>query len=269
MTPPVAVETLFAHTAAPPSADLVTVAVSLHNYARFLPECLDSVAAQRHAALDLVVVDDASAQDESADVALGWLKANAGRFAGVTLLRHRRNQGLAQTRNTAFEMARGELVFVLDADNTLYPRAIARLREALDDEGFDAAYTQLEFFGAQPRLGYADVWQAEHFAQANYVDAMALVRKRAWQAVGGYTHLDGGWEDYDFWCKFIEHGLCGAYLPEILCRYRVHEHSMLRTEHRQHHEGLAVQIMLRHPWLTLRGMSGREMSGRGPGGGAE
>jgi glycosyltransferase involved in cell wall biosynthesis len=248
---PVAVATVLATDAGGPRDDLVTVAVSLHNYARFLPECLDSVVAQRHAALDIVVVDDASDRDDSLQVAQAWLAAHAERFCRVRLLRHASNQGLAQTRNTAFEHARTEFVFVLDADNMLYPRAIGRLHAVLRAEPFAAAYTQLEFFGAQQRLGPADVWQREHFAVRNYVDAMALVRRQAWRAVGGYTHIDGGWEDYDFWCKFIEHGLEAAYVPEILCRYRVHEHSMLRTETRAGKQDLRIRLTLRHPWLEM------------------
>ena len=232
--------------------DLVCVAVSLHNYARFLPDCLESVAAQRHAALDLIVVDDASAQDDSLAVARAWIEANSARFARTLLLRHRRNQGLAQTRNTAFAAARAQHVFVLDADNALYPRAIGRLHAVMAREGVAAAYTQLEYFGAQSRLGYADTWEPEQFRATNYVDAMALVSRQAWREVGGYTHLDGGWEDYDFWCKFVDNGLIAAYVPEILCRYRVHDGSMLHTEHRARAEALALQMTMRHPWLRLR-----------------
>lgn len=249
---PVATQTVFAGT--PRNADtgnFVTVAVSLYNYARFLPECLDSVAAQRHPALDLIVVDDASDRDESLRVAETWLADHAARFGRALLLRHERNQGLAQARNTAFEQARTECVFVLDADNALYPRAIGRLHAVLSGEPFDAAYTQLEFFGAQRGLGDADLWRREHFTRCNYVDAMALVSRRAWREVGGYTHIDGGWEDFDFWCKFIEHGLAGAYVPEILCRYRVHEKSMLRTETRARRQHLRALLMERHPWLNV------------------
>ena len=248
---PVAAETVLATDSRGEHDDLVTVAVSLFNYARFLPECLNSVAAQRHAALDLIVVDDASDQDESLQVAHAWLAAHAERFSRVVLLRHPGNQGLAQTRNTAFEHARTDFVFVLDADNVLYPRAIGRLHAVLSTEPFDAAYTQLEFFGAQQRIGPADLWHREHFARRNYVDAMALISRRAWREVGGYTHIDGGWEDYDFWCKFIEHGLAAAYVPEILCRYRVHEKSMLRTETRARKQDLRVRLTLRHPWLEM------------------
>ena len=251
--PRAAVEALFEHGRVDPAdTALVSVVVSLHNYARFLPACLDSVAAQTHAALELVIVDDASDGDDGARVAAAWLAQHAGRFAHSTLLRHVRNQGVAETRNTGFAHAHGAAVFVLDADNMIYPRAIARLHDVLHRQMFDAAYTQLEFFDAGQRLGYADVWHRDGFLHENFVDAMALVRRRAWHLVGGYTPIEGGWEDYDFWCKFIDHGLTAAYVPEILCRYRVHERSMLHTEHRGRRQSLAVQLTLRHPWLRVQ-----------------
>jgi glycosyltransferase involved in cell wall biosynthesis len=249
---PTAVTTLFEqHAAVAPVGPLVSVAVSLHNYARFLPECLDSVAAQTHPAIELIVVDDDSRGDESPMVARTWLAAQAERFARVLLLRHVRNQGLAQTRNTGFAHAQADSVFVLDADNVLYPRAIARLHEALHDSTFAAAYTQLEHFGDTSCLGSAGLWDADRLAGGNYIDAMALISRVAWQTVGGYTHLEGGWEDFDFWCKFVEHGLQAGYVPETLCRYRVHGASMLHTEHLPQIETLRVRMIQRHPWLRL------------------
>ncbi len=247
----VATKTLFERGAAVADDHLVSVVVSLHDYARFLPACLDSVAAQTHGRLELVVVDDASDADDGPEVAASWLARHADRFARALLLRHRRNQGVAEARNTGFAHAHGDFVFVLDADNMVYPRAIARLHAVLRAEPFDAAYTQLEFFGAEQRLGYADTWRRENFLHENFVDAMALVSRRAWEAVGGYTPIEGGWEDYDFWCKFIDRGLAAAFVPEILCRYRVHDGSMLRTEHRGQRQNLAVQLTLRHPWLRV------------------
>jgi glycosyltransferase involved in cell wall biosynthesis len=235
----------------PAQPDTVTVCVSLYNYASFIAECLASVLNQLHQNLELIVVDDASS-DESLQFAHAWLLAHGNSFSRVQLVRHLRNQGLAEARNTGFLCARTGYVFVLDADNALYPRAIARLYEALRSGEFEAAYTQLEFFGAERRLGLADIWSRELLAMGNYVDAMALVSKAAWKAVGGYSHIEGGWEDYDFWCKFIEHGLNAVYVPEILCRYRVHSASMLRTETHRAYDELVVRMIKRHPWLTVQ-----------------
>lgn len=252
MINPPAVDMVFRHSNDPnPASDLVTVAVSLYNYAHFLPECLNSILAQRHRNLELVVVDDVSAKDDSIDVAHDWLRAHGERFARVLLLRHRRNQGLAQARNTAFTHALGSHVFVIDADNALYPRAISRLHQAIATSGAAAAYTQLELFGNKHTVGAADVWQPQWLRHGNYIDAMALVSRSAWQDVGGYTHLDGGWEDYDFWCKFVEQGYVAAFVPEMLCRYRVHGTSMLRTETARSYDALFIEMTLRHPWMKL------------------
>lgn len=230
---------------------LVSVCVSLYNYSKFLPECLDSIRNQQYLPIELIIVDDASDRDDSVIVAQKWMENNASRFYRTLLLSHVKNQGLAQARNTAFANAVGEYVFVIDADNMIYPRAIARLYDAIKNTGASAAYTQLEFFGDERRLGYADVWMPGRFLQGNYVDAMALISKKTWYQVGGYTHIEGGWEDFDFWCKMIDMDLEGIFVPEILCRYRVHGTSMLRTETNKAQERLSVDMIMRHPWLRF------------------
>lgn len=249
MSPPVDVETLFAAGAERPEG-LVSVVVSLFDYGRHIAECLDCVAAQDHRALELIVVDDAST-DDSAERARLWMDGARDRFARVLLLRHRANQGLAGARNTGFARAGADPVLVLDADNGLFPRAVGRLLECLEDSGAAAAYSQTAFFEGAEGPGYGDVWSPERFRRANYVDAMALVSKRAWARVGGYVHLEQGWEDFDFWCRFVEAGLHGVFVPEMLCRYRVHAASMLRTRTDPGRAGVVAELMYRHPWLDL------------------
>jgi len=234
---------------------LICVAVSLFNYAEFLPACLDSVAAQNWDRIELIIVDDRSERDDSVAVAQEWIEAHVTRFERVLLLRHRTNQGLAQARNTAFSQTTADRVFVIDADNVIYPRCLSRLSEAMDESGYEACYSQLEFFGDQRQIGYADLWSPDFFERGNYVDAMALVSKAAWERVQGYSHIEGGWEDYDFWCKFVEHGFEGGFVPEILGRYRVHGQSMLRSETSSRYGAIYIEMSQRHPWLRLGALS--------------
>lgn len=235
----------------PGAGTIVSVAVSLYNYADAIGACLDSVVQQTHSRLELIVVDDGST-DESANVARRWLEANMARFDRVLLLRQPKNLGLSAARNLAFERSSGEYIFVLDADNALLPRAIARLLETLEHTGAAAAYSQLIYFGEATGVGIANIWDKASFQKDNYVDAMALVSKSAWNEVGGYSELDYGWEDYDFWCKFVEAGLRGVYVPELLCRYCVRTDSMLRTDTTAERGRLVHLMMAAHPWLDLR-----------------
>ncbi len=231
--------------------ETISVAVSLFNYERFLRECLDSIAAQTYENLDLIIVDDCSTRDNSATAAKEWAAKNATRFRRATVLKHINNQGLAQSRNTAFSFSPNKAIFVIDADNTIYPSAIEKLSPFVLEQDYGAAYTQLEFFGDQSGLGYADYWSKSFFVHGNYVDAMALISKTAWDEVRGYTHLEGGLEDYDFWCKFIDHGIDAIFLPQVLCRYRVHGTSMLRTDTVANTSDLFTTLTMRHPWLRL------------------
>ena len=230
----------------------VTTIVTLFNYAKYVEECLESIAAQTQTGIELVVVDDCST-DDGLGVVQSWLDRNESALAGHRVLTHTTNMGLAYARNTAFLNAAADRVFVMDADNALYPRAIERCMQAMSDSGAAGAYTQLEYFGDRPGVGEADFWSKDRFKPKNYIDAMALISKAAWQKVGGYTQLTvSGWEDYDFWCKFVEHGLSCAFVPELLCRYRTHATSMLMTETNPNAGELLLQMSIRHPWLELQ-----------------
>lgn len=229
----------------------VSVIVTLYDYARYVEACLTSIARQTQKGMELVVVDDCS-NDAGLSVVLAWLGGNESAFAAYKVIQHTENMGLAYARNTAFEHASAERVFVMDADNALHPRAIERCMQAMDESAAAGAYTQLELFGDFQGIGDADFWDKDRFKRKNYVDAMALVSKAAWAKVGGFTQLNAnGWEDYDFWCKFIEHDLKCAFVPEILCRYRIHGASMSRTETNPNAGALILQMSLRHPWLEL------------------
>lgn len=209
---------------------LVTVAVSLHDYKRFIIPCLESIRSQTLRSLDLIVVDDAST-DGSEKAVLRWLKRRGRRFARWRLLRHDRNAGLARTRNTAFADSRTPYVFVMDADNLLLPRCLERLSSALGGCRADFAFSYFHAFGEEDYLMNLKPWDPELLRRKPYLDAMALVRRSTWKRLGGYRRqMVQGWEDYDFWLRLARVGGRGVQVPEVLARYRVHMRSMLNTE---------------------------------------
>jgi glycosyltransferase involved in cell wall biosynthesis len=231
----------------------VTVIVPVYNYADFVGEALESVAAQTLQTIDLVVIDDAS-PDDSGDMALVWLKQNAGRFNRATLLRHRANAGLGFARNSGFAAAESPFVLPLDADNRLHPEACEKLLAMLADSHAGFAYPAIRQFGLKAETFGTQRYSVLGLQQGNYIDAMALVRKSAWAAAGGYDHVRYGWEDYDFWCRLAERGHFGLSTPETLADYRVHTQSMLHTttEVQDHKGDLIEDLTRRHPWLDLR-----------------
>jgi len=224
--------------------------VPLYNYATTIEACLRSVLDQDLERVALVVIDDCST-DDGGDRAIELLRRHPDRFSMVRVVRQQRNQGLSMSRNAGIAWSSEPFLFMLDADNCLRPPALSRLLEALRCSGAAFAYSQLRMFGESDGLGVADIWDPDRLRIGNHIDAMALIRRDALLAVGGYSVLadDHGWEDYDLWCSFAERGLRGVFLPEVLCDYRVHAASMLRLRTNQHYDALMAEMALRHPRL--------------------
>jgi glycosyltransferase involved in cell wall biosynthesis/SAM-dependent methyltransferase len=231
----------------------VTVVVPLYNYAGFIGEALASVAAQTLRELDLVVIDDRST-DDSLSVAVDWAQNNVTRFNRISVLRNLANSGLGLTRNVGFDKAETPFVLPLDADNRLLPGCATACLDTAQATGAAFSYPIIKEFGGAEGLRGGSGYDPVRLANGNYIDAMALVSKAAWAAVGGYDHIPYGWEDFDFWCKLVDRGLRGEQVSGApLAEYRVHPNSML---HSANTRAETVRTMIdhlqqRHPWLTI------------------
>lgn len=232
----------------------VSVIIPLFNYGHVLPEALESVLQQTMRDIDVIVADDRSS-DDSATVARRWLEDHAGDFNMVALLQNRENSKLGRTRNAAVHFSDTELFMALDPDNALAPDCLEKCSAALDETGAAFAYPAITLFGDRTgEIGLRE-YDPAFFPCANYIDAMAMVRRACWVAVGGYSALDPmGWEDYEFWCKMAEKGLYGTRVREVAARYRTHGQSMLATITNlpENKPQVVDDLNRRHPWLQLR-----------------
>ena len=214
----------------------VAVLVSLYNYSQHICEALDSVAEQTLLPLELVVCNDCST-DNSADVTTAWMEDHAERFSRIAFIENERNSGLSATRNAAISYATAPYLFILDADNQIYPRCLERSLEILEESPPEAAFVfaQREMFNAQELHGYAlenlEDWNLEQLLRTNTIDAMVLHKRSALEAVGGYATDDVlgrlGMEDYELWLKYIRANFYGSKIHQPLIRYRRHLTSMV------------------------------------------
>lgn len=108
----------------------ISVVIPCHNSSAFLAAALDSVANQTLAAYEVIVVDDQSS-DDSAQIAMDHrLKP--------TLLKVSYGNA-APTRNAGIEVATGDWVAFLDADNIWFPDHLAT-GKAMLEQGGDALF---------------------------------------------------------------------------------------------------------------------------------
>src|SRR5262249_14388809 len=145
------------------------------------------------------------------------------------------NTGLADARNIGLQLARAPYVFIMDADNMVFPRALQLLHTKIVKDNSAGVYSILCRFQGPHNdrkglLSYLD-WDPQMLVEYPYVDAMALFDRRQLIEIGGYDsklYKFGwfGWEDYDLWLRIAHARLRVSFLPNVLCLYRHHERSM-------------------------------------------
>ncbi|HOR00340.1 MAG TPA: glycosyltransferase family 2 protein [Anaerolineae bacterium] len=134
---------------------LVSVIIPNWNGARHLPTCLDALRRQTHPALEVIVVDNASA-DESQSIV-------ATRYPEVRLLALPENRGFAGGVNAGIAASRGEIVALLNNDTEAEPQWAAELARALAEHpDAGAAASKMRLFDRRDTLHAAgDVYRAD------------------------------------------------------------------------------------------------------------
>ena len=202
----------------------ISIIVPCHNDGRFLDGLLASLRAQTFQDYEIVIVDDGS--KEAATLA----KLND--LESVVRIVRQENRFLPGARNTGFREARAEFVLPLDCDDRLEPpflaETLAAIRGSADNVAF--AYTYMQLAGG---LNGVYVTQCNGFNQLflNHLPYCLLIRKTAWQAVGGYDEtMRDGMEDWEFNIRLLREGYKGVEIPKPLFVYTVRPDGMLLSK---------------------------------------
>jgi len=221
---------------------LVSVIVPSYNHAAFIHATLESIHAQSLPNLDVIVVDDGST-DNTALVLAPW------RERGVRVI-HQDRRGPSAARNRGIELACGEFIAFLDADD-LWPRhdmleaALAMFTaepltcwtfgdaqpfEERDGQRLfiDAPYLQSGGYykeaspGCQQRkITLGDLCNNDRF----FIPMGTLViRKRCFEEVGGFDAQLKMFEDTDMWMRLLRFPV--AFFPSVLLWRRVHDKNL-------------------------------------------
>ena len=118
---------------------LVSIVVPAFNVGRYLPRCLDSLLAQSHRPLEIIVVDDGSS-DDTAAVMRGYEEQHPEVHTVSQI-----HRGLGPARNAALSIAHGEFVSMVDADDWVEPDFIADLLRMAQTAGADVAVGGFSF----------------------------------------------------------------------------------------------------------------------------
>ena len=192
----------------------ISVLIPTYNAARFLGEALDSVFAQNYRNTEILVVDDGSTDNTEAVVA---------RYPEV-IYRKCPHRGISATRNTCLEMASGEWLAFLDADDLWHPEKLSRQMAYLEAHpDCRILFTRAKNFYDGDPAGMTPRQRQELEGNLKDVLPSCLFHRSLYETHGGFL-TDYPWGEDSEWtvrlraaCVDVSH--C---LPEELYLRRIH-----------------------------------------------
>lgn len=235
---------------APADRHTVAVVVTCHNYAEWLPACIDSVLAQTYPVDEVIVVDDAS-DDNSLEIAVAYSQKDKR----VHVVTHSGNMGVARSRNDGINGSSADYIICLDADDMLDPRYVEACRgEMMRDRGLGICWTGLTVirppdYTPGPNVwsgGFNWEWQAsvkDGDPPHTTIPTGAMFRRALYERAGGYKQEHAPGEDAEFYTRGLSVGFTAKKATELpFFLYRDHGGGAHKTK-------VYKPIDTWHPWM--------------------
>lgn len=226
-----------------PRSPRVSVILPIHNAADYVVEAVESVLKQTFTNLELIALDDGSE-----DASLALLEPIAHRDSRLRLL-PRPWRGLVATPNEGMELARGEFIARMDADDICYPQRLERQVALLERApAIGLCGTGTRTFGNQTasyphRLVNHEELDAWTPMGVPVAQPTVLFRRTLVDAGLRYRDSFTYAEDFDLWERMLRHTRA-VNIPEPLLHYRHHENNISDRK--------AAQVLLNHLRITAR-----------------
>jgi glycosyltransferase involved in cell wall biosynthesis len=201
---------------------LISVIIPVHNGARYLAEAITSVLAQTYRPIEIIVIDDGST-DESAHVVKS--------FAAVRYF-FQPCQGAGAARNRGAEIAQGDYLSFLDADDLWVKDKLTwQIAAVAANPDLDMVFGFVRQFPS-PELDFhirASLSRGAELLPGQHVGTL-LIKREAFFGVGPFAT---NWRVGEFidWCaRAMEKGLRSVMRPEVVMLRRLHANNMMIRE---------------------------------------
>lgn len=191
---------------------LVTIMISTKDRPVELERTLRELRRQDYPALELLVIDDGSAESLEPIVRRHWPEAR--------VVHCHPPAGQAARRSEGFRLAQGRYILHLDDDSApVEPDAVSRAVSYMESHP-EAGAIALRIFNGND-LPAALPPQTPRLV-TSFVGCGALLRTEAACAAGGYLSFFGNeWEEQEFSLRLLRAGLAIYFFPGVLIHHRV------------------------------------------------
>ena len=199
---------------------LVSVITPVYNCEKYIERTLNSVFEQTYKNIEIVLVDDQST-DKSAEI----IKEFKDTHPEIVYFLQPENKGAGYARNKALELAKGQYVAFLDADDVWKPKKIEKQIDLLNKKNGSFSFTAIEMINGEDEIIKAKRKVKEEidykFLLSNTMIATSSVIID--RAVKGDFRMNirRGGQDYATWLKLLRDGSLAYGVDDALVGYRI------------------------------------------------
>ncbi|MFL6843700.1 MAG: glycosyltransferase family 2 protein [Allosphingosinicella sp.] len=201
---------------------LISVVMPVLDAAEWLGEAIDSILAQTHASLELIIVDDGSSDDSRAIASAA--AARDGRVRTLFLPRLAGSTSSARAANAGIDIARGGYIARMDADDIALPHRLERELDFLERSGLDGCGGLAQAFGTDERLYWypetPEGVERELLFRVGILHPTLLARA---ELMRRHPYLErASHEDYEWQIRVTAAGARLGNVQEVVLRHRAH-----------------------------------------------
>src|SRR6185503_2664052 len=225
-------------------APRVSVIVPAYRVAEFIGAALDSIFAQTFKDYEIIIVNDGSPDTPEFELAIEPYRER------ISYIRQE-NSGPSAARNVAIEVARGEFLAFLDADDYWEPNFLdQQMGFFKKNPAVDLVYSDALLFGDSPLSGRSFMEVTPSEGEVTFESLLGsrctvllsgtVARRQAVIDAGLFDEELRYAEDYDLWLRIAKNGSRLAYQDQVLLNKRIHAASLSSDRMKLHQSALRV-----------------------------
>jgi len=200
---------------------ILSIILPTYNGGAWVAEAIGSVLDQSFSEFEFIIIDDGST-DETNEI----IKKFAQEDSRIRYIKNEQNLGIQKTRNISLEHAKGEYVAEIDQDDLWLDKDKLKKQLQFLEENKEYVLIGTGVVLANEKgeeiarylMPKTDAEIRNKILRMNcFIHSSVMYRKRAVQAVGGYT-VEKMSEDHDLWLRLGRQGKF-ANLPDYAVQY--------------------------------------------------
>lgn len=203
---------------------LISIIVPVYNVENFINECIDSIINQTYSKLEIILINDGSA-DKSGEICEEYAKKDQR-----IKVYHKKNGGLSEARNMGLDKATGSYISFIDSDDYVHPRFIEILYDNLLSQCSEISFCSITSsdFKISNEASYLDFDSFMHFK--NQLEAVIMCNKLFKTNIWNSVRFEiGRFHEDEFIFHKIFYKRSFSYTASKLYFYRKREGSIMST----------------------------------------